>query len=278
MLAMTVGAAGEGGERQYHVRVAPGELGHYVLMAGDPGRIPGIARRFAEAREVTAHRGYVAYAGCLEGVRVGAVAHGIGGPSLAIVAEELVRAGVRVLIRLGTCGGISPEVAPGDLVVVRATVRHEGLSSAYLPPEFPLLTDPGVAWTLTRTCRELGKRFHVGVVESKDSFYGEVHPDSMPVRNRLLERWAIMREVGVLASEMECAALFAVATVRRVRAGALLKVVTTLGDHPGSPSAPHAIAWRGEAEDLVEAGVEALRRLIREDFQGTGPFPVGVCG
>lgn len=251
--------------RMYHVRVRPGELGAYALVAGDPGRIPSLARHFCDPVEVTSHRGYVAYTGTLEGVRVGAVAHGIGGPSMAIVAEELVRAGVHTIIRLGTCGGLGPGVREGDLVIASAAVRHEGLSQAYLPVEFPLLADEQVLRALGHACREGGWPFHTGLVESKDSFYGEVHPDSMPVRSRLLERWAIMREVGVLGTEMECAALYAVAMVRHIRAGALLKVITVLGDHPGEGGA-HEIGPAFSVDDLAAAGVEALRDLVRTDL------------
>ncbi|HHY39351.1 MAG TPA: nucleoside phosphorylase [Clostridia bacterium] len=254
------------GNKQYHVEIAPGDLGEYVIVAGDPGRISKIAAHFESPQEVTANRGFVAYSGTLNGVRVGAVAHGIGGPSMAIVAEELARSGVHTIIRAGTCGGLQDDVKPGDLVIATAAVRHEGLSQAYVPLEIPLLASSQVVEALSAACSERDPKitFHLGLVESKDSFYGEVHPDSMPLRDRLLLRWNVMREVGVLATEMECAALFAVALVRRLRAGAVLKVLSAVGAHPGSPEEAHQLPRNMPLDDLIEAAVGALARLIEQ--------------
>jgi len=254
------------GRKQYHVEIAPGDLGEYVIVAGDPGRIPKIAAHFESPQEVTGNRGFVAYAGKLNGVRVGAVAHGIGGPSMAIVAEELARSGVHTIIRAGTCGGLQDDVKPGDLVIATAAVRHEGLSQAYAPLEIPLVASASVVEALSAACKERESEtpFHQGLVESKDSFYGEVHPDSMPLRNRLLERWNVMREAGVLATEMECAALFAVALVRGLRAGAVLKVLTSVGEHPGSAEEAHQIPKGMPLDDLIEVAVAALAKLTEQ--------------
>lgn len=252
-------------DKMYHVEIAPGELGEYAIVAGDPGRIPLIASHFDSFREVATNRGFVAYAGTLDGVRVGAVAHGIGGPSMAIVVEELSRCNVRTIIRTGTCGGLQDYVSVSDLVVATAAVRHEGLSGAYVPIEIPLIASLDIVDALSSACKELDAPFHKGLVESKDSFYGEVHPDSMPVGQMLLERWKIMRRVGVLATEMECAALFAVALVRNMRAGAILKTVTSVGEHPGSPDKAHRIEKGVPLDDMIEVTVKALRHLIRMD-------------
>ena len=226
-------------------------------MAGDPARIPRIAAHFHDAEPVADHRGYVSWRGMLGGVRVGAVSHGIGAPSAAIVAEELARAGVRTVIRLGTAGGIAPGVRAGDLVVPVAALRHDGLTAAYLPPEYPALADPLLVTVLEGAARDLGLRVHVGLVETKDSFYGQVDRDSSPMRDALARDWKVMTEAGVLATEMECSALFVVGAVRRMRTAAIVKVMVNQNLDP------HEVV-EGD-DDLVRAGVLGLERIILRD-------------
>lgn len=241
--------------RQHHIQIEYGDVGEYALLAGDPGRVPRIARYFENPEQVSDNRGYVTWRGMLEGVRVGAVTQGIGAPSAAIVIEELIKAGVRTIVRVGTSGGVARHVKAGDLVVASAAVRHEGLTLAYLPPEYPAVADPEVAAILFETARKLNLPCHLGLVESKDSYYGQVEPDSSPMRDLLGQEWRRMMESGVLATEMECSPLFIIGTVRKIRTGAIVKVMVNHN------TAPELVV--NDEDDLIQAAVEALKQIIR---------------
>src|SRR5499427_1331022 len=109
--------------RQYHIECAPGDVGRYVLMPGDPGRVPLIASFLENAQKIAQHREYTTYTGWLDGEKVSVTSTGIGGPSTAIAVEELVKIGADTFIRVGTSGPMQPYVAAGDLVVVTGAVR-----------------------------------------------------------------------------------------------------------------------------------------------------------
>ena len=179
---------------QFHLKVRPEEVGRYVILPGDPGRVLAIAAHLEGAVPVAANREYTTYTGSLEGERVSVVSTGIGGPSAAIALEELVRCGAHTFIRVGTCGGMDPAVTGGDLIVAQAAVRAEGTSREYLPDGYPAVADHAVVRALVQAGEALstpqeGNRCHVGVVQSKDSFYGETDPETMPVAGALLQAW-----------------------------------------------------------------------------------------
>lgn len=170
------------GERQFHIRTIPDEVGRYVIMPGDPGRVPKIAALLDDAKQVAQNREYNVYTGYLDGEKVTVCSTGIGGPSAAIAVEELVKCGADTFIRIGTSGGMDLSVSGGDLVIASAAVRGEGTSKEYLPEGYPAVADFTVTTALAKAAAELsedklGKRYHVGVVHSKDSFYGEVEPE-----------------------------------------------------------------------------------------------------
>ena len=149
---------------------------------------------------------------------------GIGGPSAAIAMEELIHCGAECFIRVGTCGGIEENVLGGDLVIATGAIRMEapGFSTRLL--NFRQWRISGCK-CLAEAAKADGQRFHTGVVHCKDSFYGQLDPDSMPVRGELKSKWQAWLDCGALASEMESAALFVVAAARRVRVGTVLLVL-----------------------------------------------------
>ena len=157
------------------------------------------------------NREYVTYTGALLGERVSVVSTGIGGPSAAIAMEELCNLGVHTFIRVGTCGGIKLDVQSGDIVVASGAVRMEGTSREYAPIEYPAVPDFDVTCALVQAAKNLGLPTHTGVVHCKDSFYGQHSPHRMPVSYELENKWEAWKRLGVLASEMESAALFTVA-------------------------------------------------------------------
>ena len=242
---------------EYHLRCGREDVGEYCLLPGDPARCDSIGALFEEPRLIGQNREYRIVTGRVGDKRVSAVSTGIGGPSAAIAIEELAELGVHTFLRVGTCGGIRRDVRPGDAVIATAAVRFEGTSREYAPIEFPAAADFSVTLALKQAAEALGVPCHLGVVQCKDSFYGQHRPEVMPVAGKLEERWEAWKRLGVLASEMESAALFVVAAHLGVRCGTVLHTVwnqerAALGIEEESAM---------DTEAAVRIAVEALRRL-----------------
>ena len=197
---------------QYHIGVKKGDVGKYVLLPGDPKRCAKIAKYFDDAKLIADSREYITYTGYLDGEKVSVTSTGIGGPSASIAMEELYQCGADTFIRVGTCGGIHLDVVGGDVVVATGAIRFEGTSKEYAPIEFPAVANFDVVQALREAANKLGFKYHTGIVQCKDSFYGQHSPDSMPINYELNNKWEAWKKLGVLASEMESAALFTVAS------------------------------------------------------------------
>jgi uridine phosphorylase len=248
-------------ELQYHIHCAPGDVGRYVILPGDPGRCPAIAKYFDDPKQVAYNREYNVYTGTLLGEKVSVCSTGIGGPSAVIAIEELTAIGADTFLRVGTCGGIRLDVQSNDVVVATGAVRHEGASREYAPIEFPAVADYEVLTALVDAAKNLGKPWHAGVVQCKDSFYGQHSPGRMPVSYELEAKWEAWKRLGVLASEMESAALFTAAAALGVRCGSVFHVVW-------NQERQKAGLDQAESEDVelsIKVGVEALKLLIQRD-------------
>lgn len=210
---------------QYHLRTKMGDVGKYVILPGDPKRVPLIAGFLDDAKEVADSREFLTYTGSLNGVPVSVTSTGIGGPSASIAMEELVKCGADTFLRMGTCGGIALPVMGGDAVIATGAIRMEGTSREYAPIEFPAVADYEVVTALKKTAESMGIKHHLGIVQCKDSFYGQHDPSIMPVSYELENKWEAWKRLGVLASEMESAALFTVASFLHVRCGSVFFVV-----------------------------------------------------
>lgn len=245
--------------KQMHIRCQTGDVGRYVILPGDPGRCEAIARYLDAPRQIAQNREYNVYTGTLDGEPVSICSTGIGGPSAAIALEELVECGADTFVRVGTSGGIVDAVKGGDVVIATASVRAEGTGREYMPVEFPAAANFDVTAALRDEAAALGYRYHVGVIQSKDSFYGEIRPGVMPVAPELEAKWRAWKAAGVLTSEMESAALFIVSSVLHVRCGAVLNVLWN-ADNDEAPNIPPDAAERG-----IRTAVGALRRLIAQD-------------
>lgn len=210
---------------QYHLRTKKGDVGKYVILPGDPKRVPLIAQFLDDAHEVADSREFLTYTGSLNGVPVSVTSTGIGGPSASIAMEELVKCGADTFLRMGTCGGIALSVMGGDAVIATGAIRMEGTSREYAPIEFPAVADYEVVTALKKTAESMRIKHHLGIVQCKDSFYGQHDPSIMPVSYELENKWEAWKRLGVLASEMESAALFTVASFLHVRCGSVFFVV-----------------------------------------------------
>ena len=246
---------------QFHIHCKEGDVGRYVFLPGDPGRCEAIASFFDNPVHVSQNREYNIYTGTLLGEKVSVCSTGIGGPSASIAMEELVAIGADTFIRVGTCGGIALDVQPGDVVVATGAVRFEHTSLEYAPIEFPAVADFGIAAALKAAGEDLGYRVHTGVVQCKDSFYGQHSPEKSPVYYELLQKWESWKRLGVKASEMESAALFVVAAALGVRCGSCFHVVWNQEREKAGLYMP----MTEDTSGAVKVGIEAMKRLIRQD-------------
>lgn len=253
----------ENAEKQYHIQVGEGDVGKYVILPGDPKRCAKIAKYFDNASLVADSREYVTYTGYLDGVKVSVTSTGIGGPSASIAVEELVKAGADTFIRIGTCGGMQLDVKSGDIVIANGAIRMEGTSREYAPIEFPAVPDIDLLNALIGAAKDLKQEYHVGVVQCKDAFYGQHSPETMPVSYELLNKWEAWKRLGCVASEMESAALFIVASALHVRAGSVFLVMANQEREKEGLSNPVV----HDTDMAIRIAVEAVRKLIKEDFE-----------
>ena len=248
-------------EVQFHIQCGPGQVGKYCILPGDPGRCQAIAQYFDDPVHVQTNREYVTYTGTLLGEPVSVVSTGIGGPSASIAMEELCNLGVHTFVRVGTCGGIKLEVQSGDVVVATGAIRFEHTSREYAPIEFPAVADFQVTNALVEATKKLGFPLHTGIVQCKDSFYGQHDPAASPVYYELQQKWESWKRLGVLASEMESAALFVVAAALGCRCGSCFHVVW----NQEREAAGLDQKMSEDTSSSVKVSVEALKLLIEAD-------------
>ena len=247
--------------KQFHIACAQGDIGRYCILPGDPGRVPAIAALFDDAKQIAYNREFNVWTGTLLGEKVTACSTGIGGPSASIAMEELHKCGADTFIRTGTCGGIDLNVQSGDVVVATGAIRYEHTSREYAPIEFPAVADFQVTNALVEATKKLGFPLHTGIVQCKDSFYGQHDPAASPVYYELQQKWESWKRLGVLASEMESAALFVVAAALGCRAGACFHVIWNQErEAAGLDQQRHE-----DTSSSVRTAVEAVKILIEKD-------------
>jgi uridine phosphorylase len=246
---------------QYHLHIQKGDVGRYVILPGDPKRVPLIASFLEDAHEVADSREFVTYTGKLDGTPVSVTSTGIGGPSASIAMQELVKCGADTFLRMGTCGGIALPVMGGDAVIATGAVRMEGTSREYAPIEFPAVANYDVVTAVKKTAEKMGIRHHLGIVQCKDSFYGQHDPQLMPVSYELQNKWEAWKRLGVLASEMESAALFTVASYLNVRCGSVFFVVGNQEREALGMDNPKL----HDTTQVCHVAVESIRTLIKMD-------------
>ena len=250
-------------EKQFHIQCVEGDVGRYVFLPGDPGRCESIAAHFDNPVYIGMNREYNVWTGTLLGQKVSVCSTGIGGPSAAIAMEELAAIGADTFIRIGTCGGIHLDVCPGDVVVATGAIRFEHTSLEYAPIEFPAVPDFDVTAALKAAGEALGFRVHTGVVQCKDSFYGQHSPEKSPVSYELLQKWESWKRLGVKASEMESAALFVVASALNVRCGSCFHAVWNQEREKAGMFMP----MTEDTSGAIRVGIEAMKRIIQADLR-----------
>lgn len=236
---------------QPHIRLGRNHSADYALLPGDPGRVKRIAAFLDDVEELAYNREFYSVRGKYKGVSVLIVSTGIGGPSTGIAVEELNKIGVKTMIRIGSCGALQDNMKVGDLVIAQAAVRDEGTSKTYIDPCYPAVPDPDVMFAILKCARELNYRHYCGIIRSHDSFYTDRE-------NEIDNYWS---ERGVLAADMETAALFVIGRLREVRTASILNVVTEK-----TASLEQSINDYASGERAAAMGEEREIKLALETF------------
>jgi uridine phosphorylase len=248
-------------EKLYHIGFDDTHGASYAILPGDPGRVEKIASCLENPRFYNQNREYTTWLGGLAGKTVMVMSTGMGGPSTAIGVEELYQTGVRNFIRVGTCGGMALPVTGGDIVIATGAIRMEGTSKEYVPIEFPAVANLDITNALVEAAKGLGVKWHAGIVQCKDSFYGQHSPGRMPAGNELMSKWDAWVKAGCLASEMESATLYIVSQILGARAGCVLNVVWNQERERAGMSNPKS----HDTSPAIKTAVEAVRLLIERE-------------
>lgn len=249
-------------ELQHHIQMKKGDVGRYVFLPGDPGRCEKIASYFDDPKHIAYNREYNTYTGKLLGEKVSVVSTGIGCPSTSIAVEELIAIGADTFVRVGTSGGMQPEIKTGDVAVVNSAIRDEGTTLHYMPMAFPAIADVDVVLSLRSAAQKLGIPYHVGPTQSKDSFYGEIEPDRMPVDSRLNQRWKAWVDGGAICSEMEASSIFIISAIHRKRAGGVMLMASFNEDGQETEEEREALF---DIDRAIRVGIEGVKILIEQD-------------
>ena len=243
---------------QYHIALKPGDISRYVLLPGDPDRVPKISSLWDSYKAVGKHREYLTHTGYYKGVKISACSTGIGSPAAAIAVEELANIGADTLIRVGSTGSIQPEIELGDLIITTAAVRLEGTTKQYVRIEYPAIASYEVVAALVEAAETLGYRYHVGITATTDSFYcGQARPGYKGYwqswMNSLIPD---LQKAKVLNFEMEAAAILTLASLYGLRAGAVCAVY--------ADRVRNRFAVKGERE-AAKVACEAVKILSEWD-------------
>jgi DeoD family purine-nucleoside phosphorylase len=237
---------------QFHLRFEAKDLAQYVMLVGNPQRAEQVSRLLQDARLVNDYRYLLVFTGMYEGVRLSVATTGMGAPSTAIVLEELCNLGARVLLRVGSAGGIAPDVDAGDLVVATGSVRDDGTSPQYLPLSFPAVPDSELYQLTMEAAHEVAPAAKHGVVISGDAFY----------RNYDKEKMSLMMQSGVKAIEMESGCVFIVGQFRGVRTAALFAIDGSVTKDAIKPAGAESL-FKAAEEQSIRIGLSTLVKAAK---------------
>lgn len=235
------------GEKQAHIRLSKQDSAKYAILPGDPGRIDHIKKYLTDVKELAYNREIRSISGYYKGIKVLAVSTGMGGASTGITVEELHNIGVDYMIRIGSCGALDRSIRLGDLILVNGAVRDDGASKAYIEPIYPAIPDTRLLMATIQAAEELNIRFHIGPGRSHDSFYTD----------REEEIDAYWSKHGILAADMETAALFTIGALRGVKCASILNTVVeyekdfenNINDYVNGET----VVKQGEAHEIITA-------------------------
>jgi len=260
-------------EKQYHLDLLPEDIAPYILLPGDPKRVPVVASFWDEGHQVADKREYVTYTGVYKGAPITCTSTGIGCPSTAIAIEELARLGATTFIRIGTCGTFQDHVANGDIAIFDSAMRYDGASHLYAPAEFPAVAHHEVIQASIAAGKLLNYRHHVGTTRTADTFYA-CHPRPGSSYNDFWqsswkEHFMDLKRLNVVAAEMEASIILVLAKIFGLRAGGIavvvdnvLKVTGETGEFDPAADFDRSVS---NIERLSLMGSEIVRILYEQD-------------
>ena len=218
------------GGKQYHIACGQGDLAEYLLVPGDPDRVPRIASFWDSAKEVSSNREFRSFTGTYKDVAVSALSSGIGPACMSIAVNEASNIGVRTFVRVGSTGAIQRSIACGDVIISSAAVRLDCTSNCYIMPEYPAVANYEVLLALIEAAESLNiQNYHVGITATTADFYaGQNRPIKSHSTLETTNLLPTLQKAGVLNVEMETATLYTLASLYGLRAGAVCAVYNTL--------------------------------------------------
>ncbi|MFL8906261.1 nucleoside phosphorylase [Helcococcus kunzii] len=249
--------------KMLHVGLKSGEVGEYVFLPGSPERSTKISKYFDNPKKMAQNREHLTYTGYLDGVKVSVTSTGMGGPSTAIVVEELAKLGAKTFIRVGTCASTSKDVEIGDVVIPNGAVKMEGTSSHYIPVEYPAVPDYFMLKHLEKAAINRKYKYIIAPTIAKDSFYTQTEPETKPVSYELINKWQAYEKSGAKSTEMESATLFAVSsTLKGCRAATVLVSATNYKAYSSD-----AKTYPTDLEErAILTAIDAMKEIIKEDL------------
>ncbi len=238
--------------KQPHLQVEAGDVNDVALLPGDPGRVDRIAAHCEDATTVAENREYKVVTATYDGVDLTIASTGIGSPSAAIAVEELAAVGVQTFIRVGTTGALQTDIEIGDMVVATGAAKDEGTSKRYEATTNPAVPDYDVLTALVEAAEDNDEAVHVGPIATDDAFYAET--------DAYIDSW---EAAGLLAVEMEAAAIFTLARRKGLAAGAICTVDGNLvaGTQKGEGEDELPPKAKNNVERAIELALEAAVSL-----------------
>lgn len=232
---------------QPHLKIDETHNAKYALLPGDPARIDRIIPFLSNVEELAYNREYRTVSGIYNGVKILAVSTGIGGCSAGIAVEELVKTGIKAMIRIGSCGAMQTGIGLGDLILAAGAVRDDGASQAYVDLRFPAIADTELLNACVTAAKTNGFKHHVGIIHSHESFYIDDNEEQK-------QFWA---KRGVLGADMETSALFTIGRLRGVKTASILNNVVICGTDTANGIGDYAdgeqATAQGEKNEILTA-------------------------
>ncbi len=233
-----------------------GSVSKGVIVCGDPARAAKIAQRLSQPQILSKRREYHTYQGSFKETTLTVCSHGIGAPGAAIAFEELIAAGAQRIIRLGTCGGLQPGVDAGQLVIAIAAVQNSGYGREMVPAGYPAVADPQLTLALQKMAAQNQQKHTMGLVVTRDVFYRGVDTSAAP-------NYQTLSEANIQAVEMECAALFVIGSLRKIRTAAILAVDGNVVENPETMDGYRP--YQAVVTTAVEAAIDIALSVLHNE-------------
>lgn len=213
-------------DKMYHIQATDETIAPYVLLPGDPHRVPLVAAKWDTAEKIADNREHVTYTGTYKGMPITCTSTGMGCPSTAIAIEELARCGAKTLIRMGTGAAIQPEINSGDILIIDSAYRADGTTRMYVPEGFPAVANHEILEAMIQVVKEKNIPYHIGTSYCRDALYtnrenintsfGGYHPHSW---DTFLDD---LRQTKTITMEMESSAVLVLSRLFGLRGGVFL--------------------------------------------------------